>query len=245
MPVSWCARHSAHNPEGPSSTCTKPPLKHLVAPVCGAPGLSSGTRPTPRSPGGPPLDGAESSSRSWGGEQGGGSLLESGLSVMGSRPQLEGRSKVAPGTCPGSPQGAGRLRWAGEAGKTDLPASAELSKLPSGKCRAAALPSGLKPLSADFPSCPASPFVSPCPALLPQLWLHCQPPGPSKESKPLAQGRQARSPASPALWTLDGSPEGAVQLPHLDGLQERDMPFPCVGLCHLSGPGSCPECPHS
>lgn len=104
-------------------------------------------------------------------------------------------------------------------------------------------------LSADFPSCLASPFAPPAPPCFPfspsPPGLCCQPVMTFQREQALGTGPPGPTSASPVPGPWMGAPRRLLSPAHLEGLQEQDMLFSHVGLCHLSGPGSFPKCLHS
>lgn len=186
-----CQAQHTHPGEAQQYVC-KTPMKAFGS-TCASSGLGSGTRPAPRSPGGPTRqqgprpDRAPLQELGW---QAGSRELESGLAAMGICPRLEGRSRVAPGTCVGSPPGCweallGRGGWEKQ---TPLPGDTTSSPNSTGgggvgeevqSCR------GLSPLTslpAWFPPLlplPRPAFPSP---LLPRALLSAAPDLPKRAS---------------------------------------------------------------
>lgn len=71
----------------------------------------------------------------------------------------------------------------------------------------------------------------------------CQPVMTFQREQASAQGHRAQSSVFPILRAPDArSARGCPA--HPEGLREQDMPFPRVGLHHVSGPCSVPKCPH-
>lgn len=236
---------------GPAVPCQSP-VKAFGS-TCALSGPRSGTRPAPRSPGGPTRQQGPRPHRA--------PLQELGWRAgsrepFGIRPGCDGDLPPTGGEIQSGPW---NLRWLppprgvlggsagqGRQGKTEPSSQECLSKQQwwgRGGGGSAVL---LKPLSADFPSCLPSPFAPPAPPCFP---LPPSPPGsavscsgPSKEGKPLAQGCQTRAQPllSPGLWT---APRADCSAQAVWTLCRRNTLFP-RGLRHLSGLAST-DCPHS